>query len=535
MIADRRKFSTVSLAVLAMACATSAHAQTGGNQRLRVTPYLGVDQVVTAPLKGDGDVLTYTNVTAGVTAEVQSRRVEATIDVQYNHSFSWNDQISDQDVLSGILTTRVNLARGLTLNAGGLATRVHTDGLSGGPVFNGDSYVSQVYAGYVGPSYTTQLGDFTLNGSYQLGYSRVDDSVGSNVTGGQPNGTFADSWSHNLMGSVGFAPGTVLPIGLTASAGYSREDASQLDQRFEDKWGRLDATLPVSHTVALLGGIGYEDIEISQRSPLLDDNGTPVIRGGRYVTDKSSPRALVYNFDDIIWDAGVLWRPNHRTSLQARVGQRYGGWTYQGSFTWQGRDSNFALMVFDGIDSFGRMMLGDVAALSGNNLNVVRNPFSGDLTGCAFSSTGGGQCFNDALSGITGANFRYRGVAAQYALTRGPWGYGLGAGYSQRKFITPQGEMVLVRGSTDKNWYGNASVTYRFSDSDSLDTVAYLNYFDASGGRPDVTNYGIFTSYYKGLGRNLSASASIGVDGTKADDFESMINAMGQVGLRYSF
>ena len=521
-----------SLVALATAAAPALAQDT--DRRMNVTPYIGIDQVVTGPLKGGGDVLTYTNVTAGLTAEVQNRRVEAVVDVQYNHSFGWGSQAPDQDVLSGIASARVNLARGLSLNAGGFATRVRTDGLSGATSLNDNSYTSQVYAGYVGPSYTTQVGDFTVNGSYQLGYARVEDSVNADFLGGQ-GGSFADSWTHSLLGSVGFAPGTLLPVGLTASAGYNREDASQLDQRFENAWGRLDATLPVSRTVALIGGVGYEKIEISQRSPQRADDGTPLIRNGRYVTDKSSPRALIYNFDDIIWDAGVLWRPSRRTSLSARVGERYGGMTYQGSFTWQGQDSSFGVMVFDGIDSFGRMIMADVAAVSGSSLNVVRNPFTGDLTGCAFSTTGGGQCFNDSLSGITDANFRYRGVAAQYALRRGPWGWGLGAGYSQRKFITPQGQSVLISGSRDENWYGNGSVSYTFSQSDSMDLVTYINYFDASGDRPDVLNFGAFTSYYKTLTRRLSASASVGLDGVQADDFETIITALGQVGLRYSF
>src|SRR3546814_19218135 len=92
--------------------------------------------------------------------------------------------------------------------------------------------------------------------------------------------------------------------------------------------------------------------------------------------------------------------------------------TYSGSFIWQGRDKSFALVVFDGIDSFGRVITSDVAALSGSDLDIVRNPFTGDFTGCAFSTTGGGQCFNDALAGVTGVNFRYRGVAAQFAAAR---------------------------------------------------------------------------------------------------------------------
>ncbi|MEK7342393.1 MAG: hypothetical protein AABZ73_01060 [Pseudomonadota bacterium] len=519
----------------ALAAATSAHAQTRDDKRVDVIPYIGIDQVVMGPLKGGGDVLTYTNVTAGLSAQVQTRRVEAALDLEYNHSFGWGSQATDQDVLSGIASANINLARGLSLQTGGLATRVRTDGFSGA-LPQRDTYTSQVWAGYVGPSYTTQVGDFTVNASYRLGYARVDDDIDQNFAGAQPNGSFADSWTHSLTGSVGLAPDTVLPaIGLTASAGYDREDASQLDQRFEDAWGRVDATLPVSRTVALVGGVGYEEIKIRQRSPALDDDGFPLIRNGRYVTDKSSPRALIYDFSDVIWDAGVLWRPNHRTSLQARVGERYGGMTYQGSFLWEGRDSHIAIILFDGIDSFGRLITADVAALSGSRFDVARNPFTGDITGCAFSTTGGGQCFNDALSGITDANFRYRGVAAQYALRRGPWGFGLGGGYSQRKFITPEGQTVLIRGSRDENWYGNGSLTYTINDRDSIDLVTYMNYFDASGGRPDVLNYGAFTSYYKGISRRLSASASLGLDGVDADDLDTIISAMGQVGLRYSF
>jgi hypothetical protein len=528
----RQMIASASLAALAVA--TPALAQSGTERRTNITPYIGVDQVVTGPIKGDGDVLTYTNVTAGVTAEVKTRRVEAAVDLQYNHSFGWGPA-TDQDVLTGVGHATVNVARGLSIQSGGLATRVRTDGLSGAATQR-DTYTSQVWSGYVGPAYTTQLGDFNVNASYRLGYARVDDGTNLNDGNARYNGSFADSWTHSLTGSIGFAPDTVLPgVGLTASAGYDREDASQLDQRFEDAWGRVDATVPVTQTVALVGGVGYEEIKISQRSPVLDEDGTPLIRNGRYVTDKSSQRALIYNFDDIIWDVGVLWRPNHRTSLQARVGERYGGMTYQGSFVWQGHDSSFALIVFDGIDSFGRMISADVAALSGSSFDVARNPFTGDITGCAFSTTGGGQCFNDALAGITDANFRYRGVSAQYSRRRGPWGFGLGAGYSQRKFITPEGQTVLIRGSRDENWYGNGSVTYAVSDRDSIDLVTYINYYNASGGRPDVLNYGAFSSYYKSLTRRLSGSVSLGLDGVQADDIDTIISGMGQVGLRYSF
>jgi hypothetical protein len=529
--------SAASLLTLALIAAVPAAAQSGGGRKVNVTPYLGVDQVAIAPLKGEGDVLTYTNVSAGVTADIQTRRFEVVADVRYDHSFGWGRQATDSDVISGILQGQVNLARGLSLNAGALASRVRTDGFSG-PVVRNDNLTSQLYSGYIGPSYATKVGDFDVAASYRLGYTRIDDDVTLAFPGAPSGGSFDQSWTHSVGASVGFAPGTVLPIGLVASGGYDREDARQLDQRFEDIWGRLDATLPISPTVALVGGVGYEDIKISQRPPLIDAvTGTPVISGGgRYVTDESAPRALIYDQDGIIWDAGVLWRPNHRTSLEARVGQRYGSMTYTGSFVWTGRNSSFALVVFDGIDSFGRVINSNVAALSGNGLNVVRNPFTGDFGGCAFAATGGGQCFNDSLTGINDANFRYRGVTAQYAVNAGPWNGGVGAGYSQRKFITPRGETVFVGGTKDENWWGTATLGYAIDNKSSIDTTAYVNYFDpGSGGRLSTVNYGGFASYNRTLARRLTASASVGVDAAKADGVESVITAMGQLGLRYGF
>lgn len=518
-----------AIAAASLACALPATAQ---SQRSIVTPYIGVDQVVLAPLKGEGDVLTYSNLVAGITAQVQSRRVEAVIDAQYNHSLGWSDDAGDFSLLSGIANARLKVAPGLSLDAGGIASRIRSNGFSGAASLNGAS-TNQIYAGYVGPTYAAKAGIFDVAAAYRLGYAYMDNDDGDTFEGVPIGNSFRDSWSHSLTGSVGVAPGVVLPVGLVASAGYAREDAKQLDQRFANVFGRLDATLPVSPTFALLGGIGYEEFEISQRSPLLGADGTPIIRNGSYVTDEGSPRALIYDQDGIIWDAGVLWRPSRRTTAEARIGHRYGGMTYQGSFTWQGRNSSFGLVLFDGIDSFGRVITGDVSALSGN-LDIARNPFTQDLTGCAFSTTGGGRCFNDALSGVTGANFRFRGIAAQYGATFGAWQWGIGGGYSQRKFITAGNERVLVRGTKDENWFANTNFTYALNAQDNIDTIIYFNYFDGTG-RTDVTNIGASTSYFKGLTRRLSATASLGVDGVKADEIDTVISAMGQVGLRYSF
>src|SRR3546814_1070812 len=86
--------------------------------------------------------------------------------------------------------------------------------------------------------------------------------------GTQQLGGYDDSLVHSASVSVGMQPGG-RPFGWSVGAGYDREDASQLDQRYEAKYARADITVPVSANVALLGGVGYENIEIGQPSALL--------------------------------------------------------------------------------------------------------------------------------------------------------------------------------------------------------------------------------------------------------------------------
>ena len=156
---------------------------------------------------------------------------------------------------------------------------------------------------------------------------------------------------------IGQRPGD-LPFGWQLSGGWEREDASQLDQRFDGKYARADITVPISPTVALLGGVGYEDVEIGQRDPVVDANGVPVLdANGRYVTDKSGPRILAYDVDGLIWDAGVLWRPSKRTALEAHVGRRYGSTSYYGSFAYAPNSRmSLNVSVYDHVTGFGGML-----------------------------------------------------------------------------------------------------------------------------------------------------------------------------------
>ncbi|MEW6627485.1 MAG: hypothetical protein AB1431_11935, partial [Pseudomonadota bacterium] len=60
-----RVLLSASAALAALAASPLAAQESRADRRVDVVPYLGIDQVVMAPLKGGGDVLTYTNLTAG--------------------------------------------------------------------------------------------------------------------------------------------------------------------------------------------------------------------------------------------------------------------------------------------------------------------------------------------------------------------------------------------------------------------------------------------------------------------------------------
>lgn len=521
-------------AVLMPLLAAPAFAQQR-ERRIDISPYLELNQALVANLSGGDDgVMAYTGAAAGVDARITTRDAEGQVSLRYEHQFGWAGNAADQDIISGIVRGRVMpIADTLTIEGGAIGTRTRADLRGAGGFLSGSDPVAKVYSAYVGPAFATRAGDLNINAAYRLGYSRVTNDLGG------PFGldTFDDSLFQSATASVGVQPGP-LPVGLAVSAGWDREDAKILDQRFDDKWARGDVTVPVSASTALVGGIGYERLKIGQRDYLRDANGDPVISSkGRLVTDNASPRTLAYDFDGLLWDVGVLWRPSRRTSLEARVGERYGSWRFTGSFSWQpSRDSSLRIVVFDGIDSFGRMMNGALAGL-GTEFEVVRNPFTGDLNNCVYGAQGGGQCFADALSAISAANFRHRGIAFQYTVERGPWNWGVAGGYSRRKFIAPTGDLfVNIDGAVDENYYLNMILGRRIDQRSGIDATVYANYYD--GGRTggvDVLNAGAYASYYRNLTRRLTGTASVGIDGVDPDGIDSIISALGQVSLRYQF
>lgn len=566
----RTKFSprgALTLAALLLAgTATSAHAQfsgpesddssasapasadsgrssksDGAKQRrsATVSPYLEVGQVLTADLKNGGDVLTYTTVAVGVDAAIVTRNAELAATVRYEHRFGESGGIGDSDSVSGLIRGRLQAARGLNLEAGALATRTRADGQGAdNEIFVGNgSNVANVYSVYAGPTLTQRIAGLDVGAGYRFGYNRVEvDTPPLLAPGSVAQDIFDDSTNHVAWASVGQRPGN-LPFGWQVSGGYEREDASQLDQRFEGKHVRGDVTMPIGPTVALLGGVGYEKIEISQRDPVVDGNGVPVRdANGRYVTDPTSARQLSFDTDGLIWDAGVMWQPSRRTSLTAKVGRRYGDTIYTGSFYYRpGHATQVQVGVYDGVSSFGRGLSSSLAALP-TQFDPTRNPIDGDINSCQFGQEAGG-CFNNALSNATGAQFRSRGIQAIFTSRAGAWSYGFGAGYDRRRLLVPAlSEIADLDGVIDESYYLFASVGRRLGRDADLSLSGFVNYFDnGAPGAADVQSAGASVVYSRRFWRGLTGNAAASITSFDQDGFNSQLIGSALVGLRYNF
>ncbi len=508
-------------------------------RRVDVSPYLEVGQVLTADLKNGGDVLTYTNVAAGIDAAIITNRAELAATLRYEHRFGWGGDSGDSDTISGLARGRIEVARGLNLEGGALATRTRADnqGADSGLFIGNASNVANLYSVYAGPTFARRIGGLDVGAGYRFGYTKVDiDRPAILAPGSQPQDIFDSSTNHVAWASVGARPGD-LPFGWQLSGGYEREDASQLDQRFEGKYARVDVTMPIGPTVALLGGVGYEDIEIGQRDPVVDANGVPVRdANGRFITDKSTPRQLSFDTDGLIWDAGVMWQPSRRTSMTARVGRRYGDTIYTGSFAYRAdHATTIQVGVYDGLSSLGRGLSGGLAALP-TQFDPTRNPIGGNINPCVFGQQGGG-CLSNQLGNATSAQYRSRGVQATIASRFAGWSYGVGIGYDQRKLLAPLlSPIASLNGITDESYYLFLSAGRQLDVDSDLSLSGYVNYFDnGAPGAGDVQSAGLSAAYARRFWRGLTGTAAASLNAFDQDGFNSQLIGSALVGLRYNF
>lgn len=536
---------TAGLAVAATSPAF-AQAQTqgqggdGGSQRASrvVQPYIEVSQVVSAELSPGNDVVTFTQIAAGVDINLQGRNSGAAVSLRYERNIAYEDDAVDTDTISGIARGTLGIIPGkLSLEAGALASRTRADGggaVTANPLVREDAE-SRIYSAYAGPSLRTRVGDVGVEGVARVGYNRFEVDNALVTQGGNAVDTFDDSITYLGQLRVGTRPGEPLPVGLAVTAGGFQEDIGNLDQRVRDLYVRGDVTLPVTESLALMAGAGYEDVEISSRDALRDGNGAALRdENGRFITDESAPRQIAFAVDGLLWDVGVLWRPSSRTSLQASVGRRYDSTTYYGNFTYVPNErSVFAVAAYDGVSGFGGVINNGLARLD-SDFEAIRNPVTGDFSGLVNGTQG--QAIVGSLGSVRSAAFRGRGVSASYQRQLGRTTATLGAGYDRRTFIAAAGTVLApVNGLTDESYYVIGGLARQIGENANIAANAYANWFDGAGGN-DATAAGVSAAYNQSITRRLTGRAAIAVDYVDSEfTAEDFAFATALVGLRYNF
>jgi len=499
--------------------------------RTEVQAYLEVAQVLSADLGGGGDTLTYTSIAAGADGRLQTRRITAQVSVRYEHNIDWNDNGVDSNVVSGLAVVNAQIVPGVVqLDAGAMATRTGGDGRVFGVTNRSDAV--DIYSGYIGPTLSTHAGPLAINASYRLGYVKVDD----HRAGGALNSDFDDSTAHSATASIGMAPGR-LPFGFTVGAGYARENSGgRFRQRFEGMYVRGDVVVPVGPTLALTAGVGYEDIEASQRDIVRDAGGAPVIGPGGVTPDANAPRLLTYDQSGMMYDAGVIWRPGRRTELQARAGRRYGGTTVTASLDHRFNEhQGIHAEVFDTVETFGNRLNDDIAGL-GNNFDPNRDPLTGGLSGCVFGTQGsGGGCFDRSLSAVNGNSFRMRGGSLVFSGERGLWSYGIGAGYSHRRYARPAVTGFATFAGEDEVYSLYGQVGRQLSRTSEINLDAFASWYESDVSVDNVTTMGATLSYNRSfLLDRLQLLAALGLYHSD-DGVDASTNASALGGLRYTF
>lgn len=515
--------------------------RSGGGRNVQINPYIEASQLVVAELSPGDDAVTYTQVAGGVDASVTGRNNGGSVSVRYEYNVGYGDSL-DSNTVSGVARGYVSvIPQLLTFDAGALAARTRVDGtgaVTPNPLIN-EGADSRVYSVYGGPSLATRAGDVDMTANYRIGYNRVESPDALVIApGAAPIDVFDDSLVQSAAVRVGTRAGEPLPVGVGIGAGWVQEDVSNLDQRVRDMHVRGDVTVPITQSLAVIGGVGYEDVEISSRDAVRDANGAAVVGDdGRFVTDKSQPRQIAYETDGLIWDVGVMWRPSSRTSLQATVGRRYDSMTYYGSFAYAPNNrSSFNVSVYDAISGFGNQLTSALANLP-TEFTANRNALTGDLAGCV-ATLEGNNCLTGALGSVRSAAFRSRGVSASYAMQLGRMSAGLGVGYDQRKFVAAPGTVLAgANGVLDESYYMAAYINGQIGRSGSFSTNAYANWtssgFANSG---DVLATGGSASYSRRIIEGLSARAAVALDHLDSDlANQDLTAASALLGLRYDF
>ena len=516
--------------------------QYADSRPLVIKPYIEAGQVVDSYLSSPTSTLTYSLVAAGADVLVNGNNNQGIISLRYEHRFGWGRENSG-DSLDGIAhVSSAIIPNTLRLDYGGYANRsyITNSGAALPAAPNGSDNLSQIYSAYIGPTLTTHIGPAAVDGHYRVGYTSVGEPpsfTNANAAGPVPDMVHEHSVAQDAQLSIGTRPGEVAPVGLGADAGHYVETVSVLDQKLHDNHVRAEVTIPVSDTTAVVGGVGYEDVQVSSHDAKRDANGNPIFSpGGQFITDYASPRYIAFDSQGLIYDGGVIWRPSRRTNLEVHVGRRYGGFSGFGTFTYRpSARLSVNAVAYDDITGFGGALDNSLFNLP-SQFATVRDAITGNVSSC-MAQQGATNCLGGVLGSVSSAVHRDRGFTSGIGLDMGRFQTGVGLGYDRHTYIAaPQTVFAAINGKVDQYYWVAAYLSGTIDQQSLFEATVEAYKFKTdvvqNGNLDAIRMVGIYQHYFT---PHLSGSAAMSIDGINRDALGDVWSTSGTVGVRYTF
>lgn len=535
----------------------------------RVIPYVEASQVIGADFGGsqqsgsevflpDGPAA-YSSLTVGAEGAATTRRTAIAVSLRFEQRVEQAGDEGNDNRIEGLVRGRLALVPGVvTLDAGGIATRIRDDLALRGS--NGDASAEQHYALFAGPQFQIEHDNLRFQGHYRLGYGWADDDLLPSVDGhtaslptlhSQLDRRRAET-SHSSAIRASLLPNS-FPKGteLTVKGSWDRQEAEGRNARLKvtRSTAGVTAQIPVSHSVALAGEIGYEALRIAVSHPTVLQGAAPA--------DTVSIIATNYKSDGLAGVVGIVWRPSRRAELQAFAGRRFGSQTYYGSLHFAPtRRSKANIAIYDRVGTYGNGLIADVAAVSAD-FETTRDPFSGSLSPCLRqgSERGGQSCLTGALTPDRSLAFRERGGAIALNFDRNRTQLGLGAGYDQRSYYgqnlprMPPADgdsspLLSPEASKDQGWWLSAQAVHALDRQSSVEASVKLHHLQSSFQSEEYSQrFEGSVAYTRSLRRGMQVRAAVGVEaqnwrieGTGPENLaqNSAVQLRGLIGFRYS-
>jgi hypothetical protein len=540
---SRARALAIGILGLAGVCG-GAPASAAPNERPKILPYLDIEQVSEAQISGGGsgvdDFVTYTEITAGVTAEANTRRIKATVNYAYTRRVSEAGRTINDSSHNGLARVQIALVEDLlSLEGGAIATysRVNPGGSAAIGNIATANNLTQVFSYYASPSLNRKIGDLNVAANYRYGYTTTKNNSRSLIPGAGFN-EFQNSTGHQATTSVGMKDGD-LPFNWTITSQYIYERASQLDQHYRAYSSTAEIVVPIAETVAFVGSGGYENIRTTQQPLLVDAADVPVLdSNGRTQGDPNAPRTLTYDTNGLIGDGGLIWEPTRRARFELRGGWRYDSVTFSGlAEVKPDAQTSLTLIAFDRVDSFGRGLSQGLAATP-VNFQTGNQGNDSAYQDCVFGKTPDqrASCLGGSLGSAAAANYRNRGLTFVYSHQMRGSTIRLSGGYQHRTYIDDPLSPLSLDGVVDQSVFVQAGYSRLLARNSGVDFSLTGNLFmNGQPGQPDVSSINLDGNYYRTFGRGLRAQATVGLEASKQDGTTADVSGRARLGVRYDF